>query len=505
VSGDHSGAAPGRWSARLLATGSGVALALALPGPGLVPLVLLVPGLLRRALTHASGWRAFRLGWLAGFSQWVIAVAWVYIVLHRYGNLNAALSVLAVIVMSAILGLTWAIAAWAAGRVSQAWRIVTLPLAIAAFEELQRFPPWIFPWNPVAAVLTPVPSLLRPLPVTGAIGLSLLTLLVGGSLDALTSRALRRTGVIWLAVAGGGWLVASLAAPSFRAAGPAVKVAAVQPNVGLETRWNPADEANVEDTVWDLSRKAVSSGARWIVWPESAVPRIVDRDPAFRNEIAAFTGSNDVWLLFGSIGLGQKEDEYFNSVYVASPAGILPVRYDKIHLVPFGEYVPLVGRFAALRALVREVGSFTPGTRPQLLPGPAGSTGVAVCYEVAFPSLYAAEVRRGAQVLATITNDGWYGNSAAPRQHLALAILRAGEARRYLVRAANTGISAVVDPYGRLVTRLGVNRSGVVTADVRPGTGLTPATALSAWIRGSVVLLALGATILGAWRRTSRT
>jgi len=103
---------------------------------------------------------------------------------------------------------------------------------------------------------------------------------------------------------------------------------------------------------------------------------------------------------------------------------------------------------AALRALVREVGAFTPGTSLLPLPGPAGPTGVAVCYEVAYPSLYAGEVVRGARILATITNDGWYGDSAAPRQHLALAILRAAEARRFLVRAANTGISAVIGPDG---------------------------------------------------------
>jgi len=119
---------------------------------------------------------------------------------------------------------------------------------------------------------------------------------------------------------------------------------------------------------------------------------------------------------------------------------------------------------------------------------------------VAYPSLYASEVVRGAQVLATITNDGWYGDSAAPRQHLALAILRAAEARRYVVRAANTGISAIIDPYGRVPARLGFNREGVITGEVRAAEGTTPATALSGWLRGLVVLLAAGAIILGARR-----
>jgi len=492
---------PGRWRPWLLAAGAGVALELALPGPGLVPLVLVVAGLLRRALAGAGGWRAFLLGWLAGFAQWVVGVAWVFIVVHRYGHLHAALAVLAVALMAAILGLTWAIAGWAVTRVPEGWRVVALPLAIAAFEELQRLPPWIFPWNPVAAVLTPVPVLLAPLPVIGAIGLSLLTLLAGSSLDALLVPALRRTGALWLVVTALLWVGTGLLAPKFRPAGPFVKVAALQPNVPLETRWDPANEQRIEDTVWRLSRQAAGERAAWIVWPESAVPRVVERDGAFRGEVEAFAREHGVWLLLGSIGFGPGDDQYFNSVYVASPAGLLPWRYDKIHLVPFGEYVPLAGRIAALRALVREVGSFTPGTRALPLPGPAGATGVAICYEVAYPSLYASEVVRGAQVLVTITNDGWYGDSAAPRQHLALAILRAAEARRYLVRAANTGISAVIDPYGRVVTHLGFDREGLITAEVRAGEGVTPAAALSGWLRACVVLLAAGVIILGGRRR----
>jgi apolipoprotein N-acyltransferase len=487
----------------LLAAGAGVAMALALPGPGLVPLVLVVPGLLRRALAGTRGWRAFRIGWLAGFAQWVVAVAWVFIVLHRYGHVHAALAALAVALMAAILGTTWAIAGWAASRVPEGLRIVALPLALAAFEELQRFPPWIFPWNPAAAALTPVPALLAPLPVTGAIGLSLLVYLAGSALDALLVPGLRRAGAVWLAVAIAGWSGAALAAPAFRPAGPAVKVAALQPNVPLERRWDPTNEQAIEGRVWRLSRRGADAGARWIVWPESALPRVLESDGGFRREVEAFTRERGVWLLFGSIGLGAGEDEYYNSVYEASPAGLLPWRYDKVHLVPFGEYVPLVGRVAALRALVREVGSFTPGTHVQPLPGPAGPVGVAVCYEVAYPSLYASEVVRGAAVLATITNDGWYGDSAAPRQHLALAILRAAEARRYLVRAANTGISAVIDPYGRVLTRLGVNREGLITAEVRPGSGVTPAEAHSGAIRAAVVLVAAGVMILGAWRRRS--
>ena len=487
----------------LLAAGSGAAMALALPGPGIVPLVLVVPGMLRRALSGARGWRAFRIGWLAGFVQWVIAVAWVYIVLHRYGHLHAALSVFAVALMSGILGLTWAIAGWATSRLADGWRVVALPLALVALEELQRFPPWIFPWNPAAAVLTPVPALLAPIPFTGAAGLSLLVYLLGSSLDALLEPRLRRPGTAWLAALLLVWAGGAVLPAGSHASGAAMKVAAIQPDVPLETRWDPANERAIEDRVWRLSREGADAGARWIVWPESAVPRILERDAEYRLRVETFARERGVWMLLGSIGLGAGEDEYYNSVYAVSPAALLPWRFDKVHLVPFGEYVPLAGQFAALKALVREVGAFTPGRSAMPLPGPAGPTGVAVCYEVAYPSLYASEVERGAKVLATITNDGWYGDSAAPRQHLALAILRAAEAGKYLVRAANTGISAVIAPDGRVLTRLGVDREGLVTADVRPCEGVTPAVRFGGAIRAGVVLVAAGVMILGARRKTT--
>jgi apolipoprotein N-acyltransferase len=489
----------------LLAAGSGVAMALALPGPGIVPLVLAVPGLLRRALTGVHGWRAFRIGWLAGFAQWVIAVPWVYIVLHRHGHFHAALAVLAVALVAGFLGLTWAFAAWAVSGLPETWRVAALPLALAAFEEIQRLPPWIFPWNPAAAALTPVPMLLSPLPVTAAIGLSLLVLLLGSSLAALLEPRTRRAGAIWVVITSLAWVGAGLFAPRAHPEGPAVRVAAVQPNVPLETRWDPVNEEAIEARVWRLSRQAADVGARWIVWPESAVPRTLDRDAEYRVQVETFAREHGLWLLLGSIGLGPGESEYYNSVYTASPAGLVPWRYDKVHLVPFGEYVPLAGRIAALDALVREVGAFTPGTSLMPMPGPVGPTGVAVCYEVAYPSLYAGEVLRGAKILATITNDGWYGDSAAPRQHLALAILRAAEVQKYLVRAANTGISAVIGPDGRVLTSLGVGREGIITADVRATSGVTPAVAFGGAIRAGVVLVAVGVMILGARRRRQRS
>ncbi len=488
------------WRRVAWAAGAGVSLALALPGLGLVPLVLLVPGLLRRALEGLAGARAARIGWVAGFAQWAAAVPWVVIVLHRYGHAPLPLALGAWLAMAAILGTTWALAAWVACRGRPSWLPWSLPVALAAVEVLQGLPPWHFPWNPVAAVATGWPWLLLPVATVGSAGLSFLLLALGGALDALLDPRRRRLGALQFGTVGVAAVAAAAAAPPFRPAGGAVPVAALQPNVPLEERWESGNREAIEGRVWELSHAAVRGGSRWVVWPESAVPRLVERDGAFRRRLEEFVRSQQVWLTVGSIGLGRAGDEaYFNSVYTLAPSGFLPFRYDKVHLVPFGEYVPLLGRLAVLRPLVREVGGFTAGRNPLPLPGPVGPVGVEICYEVAFPSLAAAQVQLGARVLVTVTNDGWYGDSAAPHQHLALAQLRAAETRRFLVRAANTGISAIIDPYGRAFETLGVGRLGMVSAVVEGGEGITPAVVHGGRVRAALVGFGLGGILVAAW------
>lgn len=486
---------------RLAALAAGILLALALPGPSLWPLALVVPALLRRSLAGTTGWAAFRRGWLAGFAQWVVAVAWVYIVLHRFGHLPAALAVIAVALMAALMGLGWAVAGWGTRLLHERWQPLALPVLLVAFEQIQHLPPWIFPWNPVAAALTAWPPLLVPAPVVGAAGLSLLVYLTGSGLALVVEPGRRRAGAAILAATAVITAVTVAAAPAATPTGPPRTVAAIQPNIALEERWDADNERRIEDTVWRLSDEAARRGASLVVWPESAVPRIVDRDGEYRRSIEQFTARHGAWLLFGSIGIGEDEGEYYNSVYVASPAGILPGRYSKIHLVPFGEYVPLVGALPFLRPLVREVGSFLPGDNPMPLPSPLGPAGVAVCYEVAFPDLAADQVRRGASVLVTITNDGWYGDSAAPRQHLALAVLRAAENRRFMIRAANTGISAIIDPTGRIVQRLDIGQSGMLLGEVAPLYLVTPAARFGDAIRAGFGAAGAGVILAGVWRR----
>ncbi len=462
-----------------LAAGAGLVFALALPGAGWVPLVLLFPGLLLEAIEHSAGpWRAIGVAWLAGVVHWAVATGWVVPVMDHYGGLPLALAVVCLVAMAVILGSTWAVCGglvFLAPRVMRPWM---LGVGFVALEAARELPPLGFPWNPVAAVVWHRPALLQSLPTWGAAGLGWAIVTVGAGLWALArgphrwSAAGAVTAAVVLTAA------ASLAAPPPTPDGAPLQVALIQPNTGLEAKWDRERFDTIVERVWDQTRQAAAAGAEVVVWPESAVPAVLDTDPSYRRAVTDLADELGVTIVLNSIGL--LPDGYANSAYVVTGRGVASPRYDKVHLVPFGEYVPAWARFAFTEGLVREVGSFTPGSSAHPLPGPV-PLGMLICYEVVFSDQVADTVRHGAQLLLTVTNDSWYGYSWAPHQHLAQAVLRAVETRRWLGRAALTGISAFVDPSGRVVSELGLGREGLLVDTVRPATLQTPRVAWGDW------------------------
>jgi apolipoprotein N-acyltransferase len=235
-----------------------------------------------------------------------------------------------------------------------------------------------------------------------------------------------------------------------------------------------------------------------VLWPESALPYRFDTDPAYRSAVIEVARRLDVTIVLNSVA-GSADEGFFNSAFAVRPDGVLGERYDKVRLVPFGEFVPWWARLAFTESLVREVGAFTPGDRVRLLDAGV-PIGMSICYEVVFAELAAAQAREGAQLLTTLTNDGWYGYSWAPRQHLAQAVLRAVETRRWLVRAALTGISAAVDPAGRVVAEMDVGDNDVLVAEPAPCGGLTPRARFGDWWCGIAALGALAMLFLGRGR-----
>jgi apolipoprotein N-acyltransferase len=229
----------------------------------------------------------------------------------------------------------------------------------------------------------------------------------------------------------------------------------------------------------ELSRRAARDGATLVVWPESAVAFDWDRYPAVAAELRALTRDLGAFLLFGNDDREGPEEapRLFVGAKLLAPDGQLLLRYHKVRLVPFGEYVPLQpiltlgGRYAA--RLVQQVSDFTPGDTALVGRIGAASLGVSICYEAIFPDYVRQFTANGAGMLVNITNDAWYGTTSAPFQHFAMARFRAVENGRYLVRAANTGISAVVDPRGRVLARSELFDRTTLVYDVPQTDGLT--------------------------------
>jgi apolipoprotein N-acyltransferase len=459
---------------------SGLCLALAMPGPGLGPLALLFPLLLLEALERGPGkWRPWLLGLLAGTVFWTVSTNWVVPVMHHYGGLPQLAAIGCLVGMGAYLGLLWSIAAGFSSLVPAAWRIWIFPAAWVAATVLQRFPPYGFTWTGPAAAFVDWPWMMDSLAVWGSTGLEWWVVAFSSAVWGVLQHGLRRSAGAALVFSVATLGMTIVAAPAPVATGDSLRVVAIQPGTSLEQKWDPSQAGEIAERVWSMTADAAVRGADLVLWPESAVPYRIDSDPAYRQVVEQMAGQFDIEIVLNSVA-SLDGGGYANSAFLVTGEGVSPVRYDKVHLVPFGEFVPLWARLAFTDSLVREVGAFTPGRQPAVLPARV-PLAVAICFEVVFPDLTAAQVRGGAQVLTTLTNDGWYGFSWAPRQHFTQVRLRAAESRRWFARAALTGISGFIDPTGRVVSQLDIGEAGFLTELVQPMSGLTPRVRFGDW------------------------
>lgn len=473
----NAGATQGmlRW---LLAVLSGGLLALSFPGSGdqaWLAFVALVPLL---AAVEGDGWRrAGARGLVAGLAFWLLTIPWIASTVARYGDVPWPLSVLVLAGLAGYLALyTAAFAALLARRSLPGGGLYVIVAASlwVALELLRTYLFTGFPWNLLGYSQYRNLPLIQVAAATGVYGVSFLVVAVNAALwraldrESAWRRSLAAFGtaaaIVGAAIAFG-WL------SPHRAGGSPIPVAVAQGSVDQAVKWDATHQGVTLSLYRDLTVQAAGRGARLVVWPETAVPFFLAEDPR-RAEVEGLARATGAYLLVGAPDRSSGKPR--NSAFLIGPDGRVLGRYDKRHLVPFGEYVPVKRLLFFVEILGGgAIGDFAPGSEATVFATPAGRIGVVICYEAIFPGEVRDFFRAGADVLVNITNDAWFGRSAAPVQHLAMAAFRAVENRAYLVRAANTGISAIVRPDGRIERASGLFTREVLTGVVARHAGLT--------------------------------
>jgi apolipoprotein N-acyltransferase len=408
--------------------------------------------------------QGFLLGYLSGMIWCGGTCYWIFPTMRQFGGLNAVASGLLLLLfcMTAGLaqGLFGACFAWLASSRGATGRFaLALAPALWVAVELARTHFLDFPWNLLGTVQVDNIPLAWIATVTGVYGISFEIVLVNAALATallLPRGRQARLLVVSLGIAAllqaGRWQPQDAFSADHRAV-------LVQENVSVMESEPWTVEAFQQSLREFGALSLVSSGGvkpDLIVWPESPAP-FITRDPIFREGLSTVAQQTQAWMVVGSTGVDDpmspaaRRDAIFNSAALVNPSGDMVARYDKAHLVPFGEYVPFRQLFSFADALTKEVGTFTPGRSREPLRAGNARLGVFICYESVFPDEVRQFAAHGAQVLVNISNDGWYGDSGAWAQHLQQARMRAVENSRWLLRATDTGMTAAIDPLGRVV------------------------------------------------------
>jgi apolipoprotein N-acyltransferase len=447
---------------------------------------------------------ALAIGWLFGFGQFVVTLNWIATAFTFQTNMPAWLGWVAVVLVALYLAIFPALAsglAWRIGRRNETAMALALAGGWVVAEWLRSILFTGFPWNPAATALVPTP-LLSITPLIGTYGLSALTVLLGAAIWLGLRRRWIASALILLGAALLWLLPASRIPVDPQAAGP---VRIVQPNIGQEEKWRPGFAEEAARRLEVVSTAPGGERPRLLFWPEAAVtdPLHDERGgpPAefarFERVRAALSIAPGEYLLTGGIGIRSSDGKSLsgatNSIFVLDSSGLIVARYDKAHLVPYGEYLPMRGLLSALGLSRLAPGDVDfdsgPGPRTLELPG-WGRAGMQICYEIIF-SGKVVDARDRPKFIFNPSNDAWFG-SWGPPQHLAQARLRAAEEGLPVIRSTPTGISALIDARGQVVDQLGWRTAGVVDGVLPP-----PALVPTAFARfGNAIPLFLAALLL---------
>ncbi|GLI39714.1 apolipoprotein N-acyltransferase [Geobacter hydrogenophilus] len=467
----------------LMAVLSGGLLALAFPSPGISPLAWIAFAPLLLACGRKDPRKAFHLGFVTGLTAYAGILYWITIVVTTYGKLPWIVSVGVLSMLVSYLALYPAVVAYLVRRGEDRGisLLISFPLLWVGLEYGRAFLVTGFPWASLGYTQYRTLPLIQIADITGVYGLSFLIALA----NVVFYRIIRgfaarerapypvKSVVLLLAL-----LLATVAYGFKRLhvpeSGEPFKVALIQGNIDQNIKWDPSFQEETVAIYERLSRKACAAGpSDLLVWPESAAPFYFQDEPRYASRIKGLAKELKTCAVVGSPAY-EKDGErlkYLNSAFLLSPWGDVLGRSDKIHLVPFGEYVPMAKLLPFVNKLVAGIGDFSPGAQVAALDTGKGRIGILVCFEGIFPELSRAYVRAGSRLLVNITNDAWFGRSSAPYQHLSMTVFRAVENRVPLVRAANTGITSIIDSKGHIRGMTSLFEEAVLNGEVRLGEG----------------------------------
>jgi apolipoprotein N-acyltransferase len=494
-----------KYSQILLAISSGVLVCFSFPtvlfgwhAPelGIIGWIALVPLFL--AIREATARKAFVLTFISAIIWYGASLYWVFRAMHTYGKLPAVTSILVtvllVVFVSAYIALAPMFARWTTKRF-RGEMLIWLPVFWVSVEFCRNYIPCNgFPWSNIAMSQSKILPAIQIADIVGVYGLIFAMVWFNQYLVEL---------ILWIRKEGTKYIAAKTAATvlliaviigygivklqtipkSFKSA-PNISIGMIQGNIDQGDKWDPVKAGDNLNIYRQDARKLRDAAVDLIVWPEASYPAPVSTQiSSMRPQILGMTEmemTRQPYTLMGAVS-EEPSGNYHNSAFLFDAHGRLEGHYHKAHLVPFGEYIPYKKIFFFAKKLTAPVGNFIAGETYDPLVFDGHKMGILICYEDVFPEISRKSVFAGAEFLANITNDAWYGVSSAPYQHLALSVFRAVENRRFMIRSTNSGVSAVIDPWGRITMESNIFERSMMVAAIAPLKDLSPYTKLGDW------------------------
>jgi apolipoprotein N-acyltransferase len=493
----------------VLALASGVGLVLAFPGVDWsgAAWVSLAPVLVIAVTDRPR--LAFTWGLLAGWLFFLLLLRWLNFTFNVYSDIPWPLTWLPTAALAGYCGLyTGLVAAavsWVARRRGPALALLAAPCFWVAAEWARGHLLGGFPWGNLGYSQHGQLPVIQVAELGGVYAVSFAVLAVNAALAGLATLD-RRRALVGIGLAGA-MILAVLGFGAWRLGEPAAAeratVTVMQPSIEQPLKWDPRHVEGTLATYRALTQAAAAGKPDLIVWPETASPTLLRQDAALLEELRDLAARAQVRLLVGSVDVDARTRAVFNTAFLVTGEGIAG-RYDKIQLVPFGEYVPLSSVIGFVRGWAQFISELEPGSSAVVFPGPPAPFGVVICYEGIFPGLVRRFVHGGARLVVNMTNDAWFGRTDGPLQHLGMYSLRAVEHRTAIVRAANTGVSAFIAPSGRIVRTLGLYERGLLTDAVPLRQRQTLYTRLGDWLAHLSALASAGVLVAAFPGRPAR-